>query len=307
MKQRAPIVLFVYNRPWHAKQTLESLAANEGAEKSELFVFCDGPKKSRDKEAVEEVRAIVRSRQWCGIVHVIEQDKNIGLADSIISGVTEIVKTCGQVIVLEDDLLLSEQFLNYMNDALEIYSDEPRIMHISGYMYPVDDELPETFLYRNPSSWGWATWKRAWEKFEPDASKLLKNFDNDKQQKFDIEGNMWFYEMLKNQSKGKIDSWAIRWYASIFLNEGLCLYPGKSRVNNIGHDLSGRHCGYTNIFDVAVSQKRIVDFTKAIKESNNALRAMAAFYRNNVTSVQARVVNFLRHLWHKFARDGFDG
>ena len=141
---------------------------------------------------------------------IIERDENRGLADSIISGVTEIVNRYGRIIVLEDDLVLSSQFLNYMNDALEIYKDSEKVMHISGYMFPVKGELPETFFYRTTSCWGWATWKRAWDSFEPDSNKLL-NIIKDKglKRKFDIEGSTGHYKMLQMQSKGKVNSWAV--------------------------------------------------------------------------------------------------
>jgi hypothetical protein len=277
----APIAFFAYRRPWHTQQALESLARCEGAEQSDLYIFCDGPKRPEDLAAVEEVREIVKVRKWCGKVHVVEREENWGLAKSIIAGVTEIANKHGRVIVLEDDLVLSSQFLNFMNDALEIYNDIPKVMHISGYMFPAKDKLPETFFYRATSCWGWATWKRAWDKFSPDADSLLIEIGRDKlrRKKFDIEGSMNYYEMLQAQAQGRIDSWAVRWYASVFLNGGLCLHPGKSQSKNIGHDCTGEHCVASDIYDVEIGEERITDFTRALRESEEAVEAMVDFYQ----------------------------
>lgn len=295
-----PIAFFAYNRPEHTKKALESLSQCGGAVESELFIFCDGSKKPEDEENVKAVRILVKSKKWCGKVNIIERDKNRGLANSIISGVTEIVNRYGRIIVLEDDLVLSPEFLNYMNDALEIYKDIQKVIHISGYMFPVKGELPETFFYRATSCWGWATWKRAWEKFEPDVNNLLASFqDKNQRWKFDIEGSMNYYKMLQYQATGKINSWAIRWYASVFLDGGLCLHPGKSFVKNIGHDRTGIHCTLTDVYTVTVHKKRIFYFTQEIRENEEVVKLMADFYRSLKKPFPIRILNKLKQITNK--------
>jgi hypothetical protein len=294
---KAPIAFFAYNRSEHAKQALESLSQCDGALESELFIYCDGAKGPKDEKAVKKVREIVKSCNWCGSVQVVEHDVNLGLANSIIHGVTEIVNRYGRIIVLEDDLVLSPQFLNFMNDALDNYDDIQEVMHVSGYMFPVRGKLPETFFYRAASCWGWATWKRAWNKFEPDAKKLLAKFTDAKQRwEFDIKVTMPFHKMLRDQAQGKIDSWAIRWYASVFLNNGLCLHPGISLVNNIGHDGTGLHCGPTDVYKVEVSKERVSHFTEDIKESEQAIILMSDFYHSLNKTFFVRVFNKLKQV-----------
>ena len=294
---KAPIVLFAYNRPEHARQTLESLSRCDGAKESKLFIYCDGPKQPKDEKAVEQVRKIVNSYTWCGEVQVIEKNVNLGLANSIIQGVTEIINGYGRIIVLEDDLLLSPQFLNFMNDALDNYSEIQEVMHVSGYMFPVRGKLPETFFYRATSCWGWATWKRAWDKFELDAKKLLAKFKDEKQRwEFDIRGTMNYYKMLHGQARNNKDAWAARWYASVFFNNGLCLHPGTSLVNNIGHDNTGLHCRLTDIYNVEVSKERVLHFTKDIKESELAIILMSDFYRSLNLPFSVQVLNKLKQI-----------
>lgn len=277
---KAPIALFVYNRPEHTRITFDSLIANLGFSDSRIYIFCDGPKKKKDIPAVQATRELMRSYELPNAT-LLESGHNIGLANSIIAGVTELCDRYGKVIVLEDDLDISPYYLEYMNMALAKYEKNELVMHISGYMFPVNGELPETFFYRVPSSWGWATWKRAWDQFRPDAHELLADFkDTRKRWEFDIQGSMDFYKMLRHQTEGKIDSWAIRWYASVFLNRGLCLHPGKSLVNNIGHDGTGVHCDETDVYDVQYNDHKILDFTQDIYENEEAIKLMAEYYRS---------------------------
>ena len=296
-RHRAPIAFFAYNRPEHTRQALETLCKCDGALESELFIYCDGPKRAIDEKAVKQVREIVKSYNWCGAVQVVEHDVNLGLANSIIHGVSEIVNRYGRIIVLEDDLVLSPQFLNFMNDALDNYMDIQQVMHISGYMFPVRGKLPETFFYRATSCWGWATWKRAWDKFEPDAKKLLAKFKEEKQRwEFDIKGTMQYYKMLAGQTRNNTDAWAARWYASVFLNNGLCLHPGISLVNNIGHDNTGLHCRSTDVYKVEISKERVSHFTMDIKESEQAIMLMSDFYHSLNKPFLVRVFNKLKQV-----------
>jgi hypothetical protein len=203
--------------------------------------------------------------------------------------------------VVEDDLYLSPYFLKYMNTALDTYEKYDEVMHIAGYMFPVRGKLPETFFYRATSCWGWGTWKRAWDKFEPDAPTLLAGFKNRKKRwEFNIQGSMKYYRMLILQAIGMSDSWAIRWYASVFLNNGLCLHPGKSLVNNIGHDDSGMHCDCTGVYDVNVSEDEDFEFTTNISESEKAVMLMVDFYQSIRKPIYVLAYNELKRMVRKF-------
>jgi len=291
-----PIALFVYNRPHHTRKTLESLMANAEFSDSLLYVFCDGAKRKKDTALVRETRELIRSYKLDNAT-IIEREENMGLANSIITGVTELCNKYGRVIVVEDDLYLSPYFLKYMNTALDTYEEYDEVMHISGYMFPVRGQLPDTFFYRATSCWGWGTWKRAWDKFEPDAHTLLAGFKNRKKRReFDIQGSMKYYRMLILQVIGMSDSWAIRWYASVFLNNGLCLHPGKSLVNNIGHDDSGVHSDCTNVYDVNVSEDEDFEFTTDISESEKAVMLMVDFYQSIKKPIYVLVYHRLKRI-----------
>ena len=245
----APIVLFVYNRLWHTKQTVEALQKNELAKDSELIIFSDAPKTDKHKKPVYEVREYIKTISNFKNITIIERDKNWGLANSIIDGITKIVNKYGKIIVLEDDLVTSQFFLTFMNEALEMYKNDKRVVSIHGYVYPIAN-LPDLFFLRGADCWGWATWMRGWAIFEADGKKLLSELKSKKLQKdADFSGSYGFTRMLKNQIKGKNDSWAIRWYFSTYLRNMLTLYPGKSLVRNIGMDNSGRHSLKTKTFD----------------------------------------------------------
>lgn len=263
----APIAFFAYKRPEHTKRSLESLSQNIGTKDSELFIYCDGVKRIEDRISVELVRQIVRSKQWCGTVHIIEREQNMGLANSVIYGVTELCNKYGRVIVLEDDLVLSPFFLEYMNKALDIYEQESRVIQISGHMFPVKLESANdaTFLPFT-TSWGWATWQRAWEYFNPKMSgyALLKN-NRGLKYKFDLNNSYSYFEMLEKQIDAKIDSWAIRWYLSTFMVNGITLYPIHTLVRNIGFDGSGTHCGVSTTPITEIYQDKILSMPPDIK------------------------------------------
>ena len=293
----APIILFVYNRPCHTCQVVEALQKNILAKESKLIIYSDGFKSDKDKKEVESVRKYIRTILGFVDVEIIEKTKNFGLAKSIIEGVTEVINRYGKVIVLEDDLVVSPFFLDYMNSALQIYESEDKVASIHGYIFPVKHQLPETFFLRGADCWGWGTWKRAWNFFEKDSNKLLKEIKKRKlTSQFDFGGGYPFLQMLKMQTRGLVDSWAIQWYASTFLKEMLTLYPGRSLVKNIGIDGSGRHGGVVNIFFTELSSMPIKVNRIEIKESHESLLIIKSFYKSlkvkNIL-ILIRIKNFI--------------
>ena len=299
--ETAPIALFVYNRPRHIRQTVESLRANELAGESDLYIFSDGPKSAADEAAVREVRDYIRAVAGFNNLIIIEREKNWGLADSIIEGVSRIVNTYGRVIVLEDDIVTSKWFLKYMNDALRKYSKHERVMSISGYSYPlgVNRNFDQPFFFRQPSSWGWATWARSWSLFEKDVDLIISRMSREMRHQFDIEGSYPFYRMLKLHKSGKVNSWAIRWYASVFLHEGLCLYPPKSFARNIGFDGTGVHCRKDSMFDANASDLFVKDFPDEINESEVAFDKIRNFFwsKTRYSGLKQFLVNLEQLLW----------
>lgn len=288
----APITLFVYNRLSHTQETVEALRKNTLASESDLFVFSDGPKNEEGLAKVLELRAYLKTITGFKSIHITEREKNIGLAQSIITGVTDIVRRFGTVIVVEDDLVTSPYFLSYMNQGLELYKDEPRVASIHGYVYPTKAELPETFFIKGADCWGWATWKRAWDVFEPNGSKLLTEIENKNLgPEFNFNNMFMYTEMLKGQIEGRNNSWAVRWYASAFLKNMLTLYPGKTLVRNIGFDGSGTHSkrGDEDIFGKSISTE-IIDLKKVpVEESVVGRKAFVQYFKSTRPKLLSRL------------------
>lgn len=281
----APIALFVYNRPWHVRQTLESLKNNYLSDKSVLYIFADGAKSTTDQDSLDriaKVRKIIREKQWCKEVHVIESEQNKGLANSIISGVSQLISEYGKVIVLEDDMVTSPFFLQFMNEALDFYENEQDVSSIHAYTFDMEN-LPTTFFLRDPGCWGWATWARGWKLFEHDGKKLMKEIQEKKLiKRFNYEDSYPYFLMLEKQVKGENDSWAIRWYASLFLQNKLTLYPYQSLVYNIGNDASGTHAtGEESYFEVRVAQKAIPIAKIPIEANEMVYQKMVKFFQTH--------------------------
>lgn len=299
----APILLFAYNRPRHLQHTVEALAHNPLAQESELFVFSDGARTEDDREDVELVRSYIHTIEGFKTVHRIERDRNYGLAANIIDGVTDIVNRYGRVIVLEDDLVTAPGFLQFMNDALDTYADEPRVGHIQAYDFTQNPRLPETFLIKFTGSWGWATWQRAWKHFNPDGQYLLNELHRRHlTRRFDFNGKYGFTRMLRRQVEGKNNSWAIRWNASLFLQDILSLNVGRSLVQNEGFDGSGTHCGADHLYEARLYKERLrVEKISPVTENLEARKIFERYYART-NSLWAKGMRRLQSLLKTYCR-----
>lgn len=243
----APVVLFTYNRLSHVKKTIESLEKNDLAPKTELYIFSDGYKGEKDRKDVLEIRSFlneISNRTSFKKVKIFFNKENKGLAKNIISGVSDIIKEYSKVIVIEDDVLTSEDFLSFMNDALNFYRSDRKVWSIGGYTHPMNwkkDYSKDIYAVCRCSSYCWATWKDRWDKIDweiKDYKRFKYNFF--KRRRFNQCGND-MSAMLDAQMKGKINSWAIRFDYNMWKNNMINVLPVKSKANNIGHDGSGTH------------------------------------------------------------------
>ena len=197
--------------------------------------------------------------------------------------------------MLEDDIVTSPYFLRYMNDALRVYEDDEDVISIHGYVYPVKGPLPETFFLRGADCWGWATWKRGWDIFEPDGGKLMRDLRRKElRRRFDFNGAYPYTRMLEEQIAEKNSSWAIRWYASALSQGKLTLYPGRSLVQNIGTDGSGTHCANTGFFTTNAATMPIELARIPVKESGRAFEEFGRYLRSQRSGPVARVRGAIR-------------
>jgi glycosyltransferase involved in cell wall biosynthesis len=282
MRAHAPIVLFCYNRPQHLQQTVKSLQMNTLAAESELYIYSDGPKHIRETEVVDEVRGYISGITGFKNVTIFESQENKGLAVSVIEGVSHVLSMHPNVIVLEDDMLSTTDFLAFMNQALEVYSDRADIFSVTGYTPPID--VPESYphdLYLAPraSSWGWGTWAHKWAKADwqvKDFPVLKKNAA--RQREFNAGGDdLW--PMLAKQQQGVIDSWAIRWTYSQFQNKAYGLYPVHSKIKNIGTDGSGTNFTFkSGEYGQKMAEGR-VRMPADLMPDEKMIRAFGKYYR----------------------------
>jgi GT2 family glycosyltransferase len=302
----APIVLFAYNRPIHTQKVLDALAQNREAKNSVLYIFCDGAKEDASDETIQkinETRTIVKLEKRFTKVIINENKENKGLANSIIDGVTEIVNRYGTIIVLEDDIIPSQGFLKYMNDAIKLYFNDPQVGCIHAWNWDIKNRNyhESTFFLKGADCWGWGTWKRAWAKFVPDGRKLLQTIESKNLVfEFNRSNTFNFVEMLKNQIDGKNDSWAIRWHASLFIKNMYCLYPIRPIVKNIGLDNSGFHCGELKLTQKPVNNIEICRIP--INESDWFINSYSELLRKGdhlIKNLWQRLKTFLKHLFRQ--------
>ncbi len=277
-----PVGIVAHRRPEHLRDCLESLRRNAEFSTTEVTVFIDGPRDESEAVLTAQVAEIVASFGSNNNVHAVMRSANLGLAQSVIQAVDSQLARHDSVIMLEDDLIVSQHFLRFMNEAMRRYRDDDRVASVHGYVYPVKTELPETFFLRGADCLGWGTWRRAWSVFEADGHALeaqLQQLGPDAVQDFNFGGSYPYSRMLERQASGLTDSWAIRWYASTFVRGMLTLYPSRSLVVHAGGDGSGTNVGVTDVFDVVLSELPVDVADVQPEESEEARSAFEAYFR----------------------------
>lgn len=240
----SPVIIFCYNRLDNLKRTVENLQYNPESGATELYIFSDGPSKDADNHRVAAIREYLPSITGFRELHIINSERNKGLAKSIIEGVTEVLKIHETVIVLEDDLLTSTNFLSYMNKSLDFYKDNKKVLSISGYSFPI--RFPQVYVYDNyftkrSSSWGWGTWRSRWNAVDWEVKDYQDFASNPAARKrFNLMGSD-MAGMLDRQMKGKISSWAIRWCYHQFKTDTYTAFPSLSKIQNIGFGEAATH------------------------------------------------------------------
>ena len=300
MSKLVPVALFAYNRPEHFRKTIEALAKNHLASDTLFYLFIDGPKNEHDKKSGLKIEAIASEYEKnFASIELMVSNSNKGLAGSIVSGVTKMLERFDSIIVLEDDLVTSPFFLEYMNEGIRLYKNHPKVASIHGYIYPIKKTLPETFFLRGADCWGWATWKSAWNKYNPNGKYLLSELeDQNLISSFDLDGAAENSRMLRDQINGENDSWAIRWHASAFLEGMLTLYPNTSLVFNIGNDDSGTHSIKTDLYDVGVAQSKVKIHKIKVVECQSARFEFIQFFKKSCSTTDqwSRIKNILHKI-----------
>lgn len=263
----APIIIFSYNRPKELQMTLESLLSCIGIEKYKIIVYCDGPKNQYDNQKTRKVLYYLKKVQKMRPLSIIASEINKGLANSVIEGVSNVLTGNDATIVLEDDLILSPNFLIYMQQALDFYQNDKNIFSVSGYTpnitFPKDYHKDFYFSPR-ASSWGWGTWKDRWETVDWEVKSYPSFKYNLKLQWQFTKGGIDLPRMLHNQMKGKINSWAIRWVYQQYLNQQATVYPTTSKLKNTGIGAAATHTKKTKRFDTTVDkgEQMVFEFEK---------------------------------------------
>ncbi|MFT4031414.1 MAG: glycosyltransferase [Siphonobacter sp.] len=288
----APIALFCYNRPEHLQRTVESLLRCPEAAASTLYIFSDGPRREEDVPNVEAVREYVQTIRGFAALIIDSSDVNRGLAASIIRGVDQVLNRHDKIIVMEDDLLCTRDFLHFMNESLDVYRSDARVFSVSGYLYPIqipDDYPYEVVLLARACSYGWGTWPDRWDKVDWSVSDYPAFLKNKAAQREFMRGGEDLLPMLKKQQQGKLNSWAIRWTYAHFKNQAYNLHPIASKLESIGMDGSGTNFGRgTHRWDVQ-RVERPTTLTKAVSPDEQIHENLRKHFK---LSIIRKIINY---------------
>jgi hypothetical protein len=292
MNSTAPIILFCYRRK--INKLINSLQKNKEASYSNLFIFSDGHKSNEDKKDVLDVRKSIKKISGFKSTKIFESEKNNGLSSSITKGITHIINNFGKAIILEDDLIVSKFFLQYMNKSLNIFQDRKDIWSISGYGPPLPclrNYSHEVYLSCRTSSWGWATWKDRWNKTNW-SMEFFKNFKKKKNliKQFEQGGDDLF-RMLELNFFKKIDSWDILWCYNQFINKSYSVFPKFSMSKNKGfYDGFETHTsGDATKWDVRLASCKINSFNTSLNKE-----IMMCFKKYHDLSFYSKIGYFLK-------------
>ncbi len=297
MKKLAPVVIFVYNRLQYLKKTINNLKKNELAKDTRIFIFSDAGINYFDKIHVSKVRNYLKNIDGFKKIKIYHRKKNFGLAKNIISGVTQVFKKENKLIVIEDDILTSKNFLRYMNESLKKYENKKKVWHISGWSYNINLKIENSaYFTRVMNCWGWATWKNRWKNFRKDPEKFLRKWDEKKIKSFNIDNSYNFFSQIIRNKKKIINTWGIFWYASIFDKNKLCLNPKNSLTQNIGFGENSTNT-YTisKIFESRLKKSKF-DKTKLpnkLKENTIVFDTIKKEFEKNKKKSFLRKIKFL--------------
>jgi glycosyltransferase involved in cell wall biosynthesis len=307
MKNLAPVIIFTYKRLDTLQQTLESLIKCELSDESDVIIFSDAAKSEKDLNQVMAVRSYLKNLVGFKSIKINFAEKNKGLANSIIEGVTSIINTFGRVIVLEDDLQVSKNFLIFMNASLEFYGNKEKVFSISGFSLKTKIPVEYPFdVYFTPRglSWGWATWKNRWNEVDWEVKDFADFKGNNGAKKEFALGGTDLFPMLQKQMELHIDSWAIRWFYNQFKCEKLTVYPIKSKVRNLGFDEEATHTNVYNRYKISFDDfaDNKFSFASEIQTDPIILKSFQSYYSIRTRLLYGRIISPLFRLKQKLIK-----
>lgn len=296
MSKLAPVVLFTYKRLETLQRTVSALAANNLALQSELIIYSDGAKTSEDQSVVTEIRSYLKTILGFKSIQIHESEINKGLATSIINGVSEVMAQYHKAIVLEDDLITSTNFLDYMNAGLDEYQEQKKVFSISGYAFNLKCKTTEydSYFLNRHWPWGWASWEDRWQEVDWDLKDYVSFKSNSKLKKEFSQLGSDVNDMLEKQMNGNLDSWSIRWTYYIFTKKGLVLFPKISKINNNGFDINATNTiGINNRYltDFDISNNTNFDFPEVIEINEKYQKAL-----KRKMGILSRLVNKIKEI-----------
>tara|TARA_B100001741_G_scaffold163105_1_gene134821 strand:- start:3025 stop:3975 length:951 start_codon:yes stop_codon:yes gene_type:complete len=297
--QLSPITIFGYDRPNHLNNLLESLTKNSESKDSIVYFYIDGLNKNTDKSNYDKTIEVANKNWEFGEKKIIVRDKNLGCRDNIISGITEVLDRHKKIIVIEDDLVVSPYFLDYMNNSLSTYEKNKNIWHINGWSHPKSFfGKSGTAVSYIMSPWGWGTWGDRWKIFmngNYHNKNLISDMSKSKVKKFNISNLYDFENIIVKHQQNEGSIWDAYWYQGMFLNNGLSIFPTRSHIQNFGFDGTGLHCGENDEFNTKLNQSRTINYSKKIKVHNFYELSFKNFYR------KIKIKNYINYHKEKFS------
>lgn len=261
----APVLICTYTRLSHLKQTIESLSKNSCAIFTDLYIASDYPYDESHHCLVEEIRSYIKTIGGFNSVNIILRDRNFGANANYYDAIDYIFERYDRIIIMEDDIVTGYYFLEFINDGLDFYGPDGRVLAVGGYMWPKLQAIAttDTLLLPHYNAWGTGFHRENFRKIKSD-STVSRRVVGD--WRLFLKANLLspgISLMLIEMARGKLHAWDVDCFLYMLEHELLMLFPRDSFVKNIGFDGTGIHCGIDLSFDDQIINN---SFSVGIKE-----------------------------------------
>ena len=257
-----PILFIIFNRPDTTQIVFDRI---KQIKPKKLFIAADGPREEieGEKDKCNESRNIIKQIDWECDIKTLYRNENLGCGLSVSTAITWFFDHVEEGIILEDDCLPDLSFFNFCSVLLEKYRNNNNIMHISGNNFQFGRKRGNATYYFShyPHNWGWATWKRAWEKFDFDLNLLDDYINSISLQKTRNKKELDFFMNILKSQKLKLDIWDYQWLFATWYYNGLSIIPNNNLVTNIGFGNNATHTNNKDDISANIPTKPIKKIT----------------------------------------------
>ena len=302
---KTPVLFIFYRRPETACRVFKMI---RNARPESLYLAADGPREHLNHESIlcKQTRNVIESMiDWPCQVHRLYREENLGCKRAVTEAIQWFFSSVPEGIILEDDTLPSASFFRFTEEMLNRYRTDHRVMHVSGNNYQAGRIRGDGAYYASQfaHSWGWATWARAWQSYNPDLSVFEETWEELADSLgFSKKRSNWWFQSLAATRDGRIGTWDFQWHYTIMKLRGICLLPQVNLVRNIGVGKGATHF-FTSTNTTRTRASEMTNFTPPTLIKINSEWDEFDFYHSVLNTKYTALSSLQKIQWKQFQRE----